>query len=289
MSFKQDKQGRCTVSTSTGTIDANTNDFLNGCMQMGLEWQISDDKAVRPTSHRCYDRVVRKFPTVAEYPTAESPIGSKFYQFEDDGGVTKINGRPVPTEFKAHVKVDALTIQPLTKEVRAMSSLAGTVLTDGAVVDTFTLHVDGLTVTTGTFPKGTKLTITPTGGSPTVFTVIEDAAIATNEADVILDAKITVADGVAVTVTSINALSTDTTILGETAAAVMTIVLPAAASAKGCILHFVFSDTGINDLTIDGDGAETIEGAATQVLNAQFESISIVSSGTAWFILTSNR
>lgn len=38
-------------------------------------------------------------------------------------------------------------------------------------------------------------------------------------------------------------------------------------------------------VTLDGDGAETIEGAATHTITAQNRVVTVVSTGTAWYIL----
>jgi hypothetical protein len=291
MSFANDKIGRFTKNTNIGTIDAVTNDFQNACMQMHAEWADSDDKTRRPKNHVCFDRVVRKFPTVAEYTATISPIGSMFHQFEDDGGTTTVTatGDAAVIAYQCHVKTDATTIQSLTKDIRHMQDLAGTILVDGAVTESYLLHVDALTSAAGVVPAGTVLTITPTGGSATTYVVIEQATIASNEVTVILDQKITVADGIGVTVTSINALSTDTTITADSSAAAFSTFLPAAASCKGVQLTFVLIGTGTNNWTIDGSGSETIEGATTAVLDAQYEYITIVSNGTAWYIIADGR
>jgi hypothetical protein len=45
------------------------------------------------------------------------------------------------------------------------------------------------------------------------------------------------------------------------------------------------TDASANAVTIDGFGAETIDGAATKVINTQYESVTIVSDGSNWFIV----
>jgi len=44
-------------------------------------------------------------------------------------------------------------------------------------------------------------------------------------------------------------------------------------------------DASANAVVIDGAGAETIDGAATQTLIAQYDSLHVVSSGAEWFIV----
>lgn len=43
-------------------------------------------------------------------------------------------------------------------------------------------------------------------------------------------------------------------------------------------------DVGVNPVIIDGNGAETIDGAATQTLTAQWSTKWLVSDGTNWMI-----
>ena len=38
-------------------------------------------------------------------------------------------------------------------------------------------------------------------------------------------------------------------------------------------------------ITLDGNSSETIDGAATFVLSTQYESVTIISNGTGWYIL----
>lgn len=64
-----------------------------------------------------------------------------------------------------------------------------------------------------------------------------------------------------------------------------TVTLPPAASNEGRIITIKKVDDTLNPLTIDGNGTETIDGAATQVLSAQYEDITMVCDGTAWFII----
>lgn len=66
-----------------------------------------------------------------------------------------------------------------------------------------------------------------------------------------------------------------------------TINLPTASSASG--RYFIIKDVegaaGGKPITIDPSGAELIDGAATYIMNTDWESLSIYSNGTAWFII----
>lgn len=77
--------------------------------------------------------------------------------------------------------------------------------------------------------------------------------------------------------------STHFTVLVDGALGSYTITLPSAASAANRIYVIKKIDATANTVTIDGDGAETIDGASNTVLTAQWESVTIQSNGTSWF------
>ncbi len=62
-----------------------------------------------------------------------------------------------------------------------------------------------------------------------------------------------------------------------------TVTLIAAASATGQILNI--KNVGTGTITIDGNGAETIDGATTQVIATQYDCITIQSDATSWHII----
>lgn len=73
--------------------------------------------------------------------------------------------------------------------------------------------------------------------------------------------------------------------LADATAGAFNINLPTAASALGLIFNIKKIDASANTVTIDGNAAETIDGAATLALTAQWQSTRIQSNGTAWFVL----
>jgi hypothetical protein len=80
----------------------------------------------------------------------------------------------------------------------------------------------------------------------------------------------------------------DEVILVNTASA-RAIVLGTAATVDGKVQIIKDSDgTGAatNNITVSTEGAETIDGGATYVLNADRESVTLVSNGTNWFIIS---
>jgi hypothetical protein len=64
----------------------------------------------------------------------------------------------------------------------------------------------------------------------------------------------------------------------------ITVTLPAAATYPG-IEYWIRKIVAANTVTIDGDGAETIDGAATRALTTQWQTVHIQSNGVSWDIL----
>ena len=70
-----------------------------------------------------------------------------------------------------------------------------------------------------------------------------------------------------------------------TASANQTLTLPAAASADGCSLKFIVkANVGSYNVVIDGDDAETINGAGTKTNSDEYSMLEVTSDGTAWYI-----
>jgi biopolymer transport protein ExbD len=64
----------------------------------------------------------------------------------------------------------------------------------------------------------------------------------------------------------------------------ITITLPAVANADNRTYTIIKTDAA-NTLTIDGDGAETINGSATQAYTDNYARITLICDGTEWFII----
>lgn len=77
----------------------------------------------------------------------------------------------------------------------------------------------------------------------------------------------------------------DSTVLADATSAAFTITLPKAYNANGYIFTIKKIDSSANAVTVDGDGAETIDGATTQVISFQYDSVTVQSDGTEWWIL----
>lgn len=75
------------------------------------------------------------------------------------------------------------------------------------------------------------------------------------------------------------------TIRANATAGAITVLTPAAASYPGYAFTVKKVDASGNAVTVDGNGAETIDGAATYALAAQYKAVTIRSNGTNWDIV----
>lgn len=65
----------------------------------------------------------------------------------------------------------------------------------------------------------------------------------------------------------------------------LTVTLPAAGAYKGQRFYIKKVDATANTVTIDGDGSETIDGAATAVIAVPMTCLTVVSDGSNWWIV----
>jgi hypothetical protein len=82
-----------------------------------------------------------------------------------------------------------------------------------------------------------------------------------------------------------NVVSGDYFLICNAAGGSITLTLPPAALVPGRIYTFKRINSGANAVVIDPSGAETIDGAATYTLSAQWNSVTIMNNGIAWFII----
>lgn len=90
------------------------------------------------------------------------------------------------------------------------------------------------------------------------------------------------------TITSATTLdNTHNVVFCNTGAYIVT--LPAAASNTGRVYKIKNIDTDGDDITIDGNGSETINGATTYALEDYNQEITIVSHGSNWHIISNSN
>lgn len=110
----------------------------------------------------------------------------------------------------------------------------------------------------------------------------------------VFDAQVDVHGGLRGNVTDVNAATYDTVvtdyILGcsyTATGAITSLTLPTAQLVEGRTI--IVKDTGglaaTNNITIDTEGGEKIDGSDTYVMNSNYQAITLFSNGTNWFII----
>jgi hypothetical protein len=77
-------------------------------------------------------------------------------------------------------------------------------------------------------------------------------------------------------------ITSDVTLV-TTAAATITMTLPAPVTGQVFTVKKV--DNGAGSAVVDQNGSETIDGATSKTLSSQYESVTVVSDGTNWFVI----
>lgn len=90
----------------------------------------------------------------------------------------------------------------------------------------------------------------------------------------------------AITAASTTLDATHNTVLADASSNAVTLNLPAAAGVAGRVYTVKAEDVS-NAVTLDGDGAETIDGSATLVLGAADQFVTVQSNGTGWVVIGS--
>jgi hypothetical protein len=79
--------------------------------------------------------------------------------------------------------------------------------------------------------------------------------------------------------------ASDYTILCDASGGSFAVTLPSVSGTTGRVYVIKKIDSSVNTVTVDGDSSDLIDGATTQVLTAIYESITIQSNGSAWYII----
>jgi hypothetical protein len=80
-------------------------------------------------------------------------------------------------------------------------------------------------------------------------------------------------------------MTTDFVILGDCTSGGFTLSLPTVSAGVGRIFFLKKIDSTSNVLTVQGNGSDLIDGSNTFLLTSQWQDVTVVSSGSAWYIL----
>ncbi len=79
--------------------------------------------------------------------------------------------------------------------------------------------------------------------------------------------------------------SNDTVIMADATSGNVTITLPTASSTSGYRFYVKRVDGSGNTVSVARSGSDTIDGATSQTLTAQYTSLTLVSDGSNWYII----
>lgn len=85
-------------------------------------------------------------------------------------------------------------------------------------------------------------------------------------------------------ITSSTTASNDVSIV-DSSGGTVTMTLPAASSNSGRIMRVKKTDSSANTVVVDGNGSETIDGAANVTLYHQYETVTCICDGSNWFLI----
>lgn len=80
-------------------------------------------------------------------------------------------------------------------------------------------------------------------------------------------------------------LDDDYLVLVDATSGAVTATLPTAAVKEGSQVIVKKIDASVNAVTVEGNGAETIDGALNVSLPAQYDSVTLASDGTQWWVV----
>jgi hypothetical protein len=216
--------------------------------------------------------------------TGAGSYGTFTFRWDDDISLTILspdNGGPLWT-FTDPVVLSS------TLNVAGAVTLDGAVTIGDATGDALTYHPSAWTLTnavtiTGTWADlGIVTTVDLNGG--TIDGTIIGGAVTAAGSFTLLTADALVLTNETITASTDTLDTTDGVIFLDATSNDITITLPTAAAGDGLVYWIKRIDTSANVVTVDGNGAETIDNNATVTLNTM-DSITITSDGTEWWII----
>ena len=251
-----------------------------------------------------YEDMIELYQAAGADP--QLPINSELFLAKAGGAMTgaittnsTFDGRDVATDGTKLDGIEALADVTDTTNVTAA----------GALMDSELASVSAVKATTGTFLTADQ---TKLDGIEALADVTDATNVAAAGAYIAGGTDVAIADGgtgasteatartnlefqtnvtgdvTAVGVTSYTVLTTDHTLTVDDTAigGNVTINLPAAATATSGFDLVVKKTGSTYTVTLDGNGAETIDGAATYALTIQNESVRVTCDGTGWNLIS---
>lgn len=131
-------------------------------------------------------------------------------------------------------------------------------------------------------------TLTPSALSPTHVQAVTNSGELYVQGAAEFDAEVYLDANESHSLTSITASYTaagKTFILADATSGTVTVTLPAVSGKTGRTYTIKKTDSSLNTVIVDGNGAETIDGAATYELPTQYLAVKLISNGSAWYVV----
>jgi len=87
------------------------------------------------------------------------------------------------------------------------------------------------------------------------------------------------------TVTAATTADKKSIIYVDATSGALTITLPKVVNSEDLTYYIKKIDVSVNAVTIDGNGSETIDGATTQSLPNQYDSLTMNCNGSVWYLI----
>jgi hypothetical protein len=207
---------------------------------------------------------------------ADSPI------LPGDRAWRDASGNPLPIEFYRFMRDLTTFVREATGNTESVASvLARVVALEGATEATATLAGPYSVAVFGSLESGAIAQLVNDAGDPgnSYYYGTSDAGVKGWHA---LGAPAVTTETTASV--SPTAMSGQTVLLCDCTANAITVNLPTAVG-NSALYSIKKTDVSVNTVTIDADGAETIDGAATAVITVQFASLTLVSDGSNWYVI----
>jgi len=187
-------------------------------------------------------------------------------------GTVNVTGATTLTSLTASGAIDANS----TLNVAGATALQGTVNVTGATTLT-SLTASG-TVTLSSVASGST--------SDPVLTITSGGVIQKISASSLGEDNNRYAITAPAANSTINLTGSEYTLLVDTSTGVTTVQLPVGTAGMAFKIKDRTGDALANNITIDGNGGETIDGALTALINTDYGAIELVHTGTEWLILS---
>lgn len=160
------------------------------------------------------------------------------------------------------------------------------VLPKSAVISVSNLGSDGVTINYTT-NSGFDFTFDIDDYANVVTPVIASQAALKSNIEEIINSQYPPKFSAAITTITVDTTidNTYSTVLVDASGGVVTVTLPDANGNEGLILTIKKIDSSSNNVVLDGQADDLIDGELTKIISSQYDSLSLQSDNTNWYII----